>query len=86
MAAVSSVQASSELDWLSSSTLARRGAKDTARPDGNARLHHVVRPNADFDRLIAACSDSLSRSPSSPVRIRAYLIRASALLKKGADR
>ena len=76
-----------ELDWLSSATLARREKQLRGADNSSNTRHLYFKPNADFERLIAACTARIAQlqgSSASGVLIRALLIRASALLKKGA--
>lgn len=71
-----------DLDALAKPILTRRkdfiDKEEEARKSPNRVLY--FRRNADYDRLIEACSRKLSSNPSN---IRALLIRASSYLKKG---
>lgn len=71
-----------DLDVLSKPTLTRRkdfiDKEEEARKSPNRVLY--FRRNADYDRLIEACSRKLRDNPRN---IRALLIRASSYLKKG---
>ena len=75
--------ATDELSWLSSGTLARRDERLGSRDGRATRSRHLYfRPNADFSRLIAVCNEHIANAPGN---VRARMIRASALLKKGVD-
>ena len=75
-----------ELEYLSSATLARR---KEALEAGDARAHAAphralfLRRNGDAARLFEAASRRLAREPGC---VRALMIRASVLVKKGERR
>ena len=70
-----------ELDFLTSATLTRR-RDHLHEPDARTAPHRALyfRPNGDADRLLAAASARLEAEPGC---VRALLIRASVLVKKG---
>jgi hypothetical protein len=71
-----------DLDALSKPTLTRRkdfiDKEEEARKSPNRVLY--FRRNADFDRLIEVCTRKIADNPRN---LRALLIRASSLYKKG---
>lgn len=75
-----------ELEYLSSATLTRR---KEALEAGDARAHAAphralyLRRNGDAARLFEAASRRLAREPGC---VRALMIRASVLVKKGKER
>lgn len=70
-----------ELDYLTRATLTRR-REHLHEPDARAAPHRALyfRPNGDADRLLAAASKRLEADPEC---VRALMIRASVLVKKG---
>ena len=76
--------AADELGWLTSGTLARRDEQVKSSLGRASRSRHLYfRPNADFDRLISVCTDHILANAGNAASVRARMIRASALLKKG---
>lgn len=75
-----------ELDFLAAGTLARRKeALAAGDADAKAAPQHralYFRRNGDADRLFEAASRRLSRDPGC---VRALMIRASVLVKKGEE-
>lgn len=73
-----------ELDFLAAGTLARRKeALAAGDADAKAAPQHralYFRRNGDADRLFEAASRRLAREPGC---VRALMIRASVLVKKG---
>lgn len=70
-----------ELEYLTRATLTRR-REHLHEPDARSAPHRALyfRPNGDADRLLAAASKRLE---SDPECVRALMIRASVLVKKG---